>query len=502
MAVSTSGGTINSLINTPQAKDDNVFLAEDYFLTNNSYLFDVMSNDLGGKAKVLWSIDGVDSATDTNTIQDLISKYSGAVTSNEGAKIEIVNGVVKYTPSTIILNKLQALNVGVDFVDTFTYTIKLANGTLSYATAHISFVGTNDAAIITGQKTGVALETNQAVIITGTLNATDVDNAAGFQAATILGSKGSLSITTAGAWTFTANSAFDALNVGDSVSETFSVLSVDGTTETITVTITGTNDRATAPLVFTSTGDTNDFDSLIGVPTSGFNFINGTNGNDTIIIGTVVGVNTDATTNDRDIVNAGTGNDFVNAGSGGDRIYGGDGDDHILGRPGNDLIYGQAGNDLLNGDDDNDDLYGGTGDDSISAHSGSDKVYGGSGNDTINAGAGDDLIVGGFGADILVGAGGANTFMYIDLRDTGDTITTFISGLDKINFSVLDANSSTAGNQTFGFSNTTLLANSVTYFYDGTDTIVQADTDGNVATAELQIQLIGNVALTAADLIL
>ena len=92
MAVSTSGGTINSLINTPQAKDDNVFLAEDYFLTNNSYLFDVMSNDLGGKAKVLWSIDGVDSATDTNTIQDLISKYSGELPQTNVLRLKSLMG--------------------------------------------------------------------------------------------------------------------------------------------------------------------------------------------------------------------------------------------------------------------------------------------------------------------------------------------------------------------------------------------------------------------------
>ena len=55
MATSTSGGTITSFANTPQAKDDIVLLAEDYFVNNSFYLFDVMSNDLGGKAKVLCS---------------------------------------------------------------------------------------------------------------------------------------------------------------------------------------------------------------------------------------------------------------------------------------------------------------------------------------------------------------------------------------------------------------------------------------------------------------
>ncbi|MFV7786209.1 VCBS domain-containing protein, partial [Shewanella marisflavi] len=45
-----------------------------------------------------------------------------------------------------------------------------------------------------------------------------------------------------GEWTFTANSAFDELNVGDSYSETFNVTSIDGTPSTVTVTINGTND--------------------------------------------------------------------------------------------------------------------------------------------------------------------------------------------------------------------------------------------------------------------
>lgn len=194
-----SGGTTTSFTNTPQATDDFVYLSEDYFAINPSYLFDVMSNDLGGKAKVLWSIDGVDSLTDTDTLQDLISKYTGAVTSNMGAKIEIVSGVVKHTPSAAILTSLQALNVGGVYEDTFTYAIKLANGTLSWATAKIYFSGSNDAAVINGSKTGLATETNTPVIITGVFSASDVDNAAGFQAQTLIGTKGSLSITTAGA---------------------------------------------------------------------------------------------------------------------------------------------------------------------------------------------------------------------------------------------------------------------------------------------------------------
>lgn len=53
MATSTSGGTTTSFSNTPQAKDDTFSYTED--LTGVVYL-SVMSNDLGGNAKVLWSI--------------------------------------------------------------------------------------------------------------------------------------------------------------------------------------------------------------------------------------------------------------------------------------------------------------------------------------------------------------------------------------------------------------------------------------------------------------
>uniref|UniRef100_UPI00067E8714 VCBS domain-containing protein n=1 Tax=Vibrio coralliirubri TaxID=1516159 RepID=UPI00067E8714 len=55
-----------------------------------------------------------------------------------------------------------------------------------------------------------------------------------------------------GHWVFTANSAFNQLNVGDKVEETFTVTSVDGTPSTIKITINGTNDKAV--ISGTSTG--------------------------------------------------------------------------------------------------------------------------------------------------------------------------------------------------------------------------------------------------------
>src|SRR5882672_1842044 len=60
----------------------------------------------------------------------------------------------------------------------------------------------------------------------------------------VAGTNGTFSIAANGAWTYIANSAFDNLNVGQSVSDSFTVASADGTTSTVQVTINGTNDAA------------------------------------------------------------------------------------------------------------------------------------------------------------------------------------------------------------------------------------------------------------------
>ena len=54
-------------------------------------------------------------------------------------------------------------------------------------------------------------------------------------------------MTKAGAWTYTldnANSVVQALNVGDTLTDTFTVTTIDGTPKVVTVTIHGANDAA------------------------------------------------------------------------------------------------------------------------------------------------------------------------------------------------------------------------------------------------------------------
>src|SRR5689334_17099018 len=64
----TGGGSTTSFTNTPQAKDDYYAFSEDllrsntyvYNVSTNTITLDVMSNDLGGNAKTLFSVEDGD----------------------------------------------------------------------------------------------------------------------------------------------------------------------------------------------------------------------------------------------------------------------------------------------------------------------------------------------------------------------------------------------------------------------------------------------------------
>ena len=192
-------------------------------------------------------------------------------------------------------------------------------------------------------------------------------------------------------------------------------------------------------------------------------------------------------------------------------MYGHGGDDNINGGNGADThLYGQAGNDLIYGANGSDTIYGGSGNDTIYGNEPpppnetgdtGDTIFGGSGGDFIYGQGGNDVICGGYGADILSGGGGSDSFVYLDVKDTNDTITDFALG-DTINLNALDADGVLSGNQNFAFGGTTATAHGVWYAQVGGDTLVYVDTDGNSSTAELAITLTGSHALTSSDFIL
>jgi hypothetical protein len=64
-------------------------------------------------------------------------------------------------------------------------------------------------------------------------------------------------------------------------------------------------------------------------------------------------------------------------------------------------------------------------------------LAGTSGRDVIVGTAGDDVITGGPGADMLTGGAGSDVFVYVSMRDAGDSVTDFVPGSDRLDLSEL-----------------------------------------------------------------
>jgi RTX calcium-binding nonapeptide repeat (4 copies) len=115
---------------------------------------------------------------------------------------------------------------------------------------------------------------------------------------------------------------------------------------------------------------------------------------------------------------------------------------------------GGAGGDSYQGGGKADTLSGLGGKDTLIGGGGNDTLIGGVGGDQLTGGAGKDSLTGGGGADSLTGGAGADSFVFKALTDSRaasfDTITDFsASSGDRINLSAIDANSTSAKNQSF-----------------------------------------------------
>src|SRR6266404_5629703 len=158
------------------------------------------------------------------------------------------SGAYTFVPNSAAINALQAPT-------TESFTVAVSDGSLSAnQTFTIAINGANDAAIISGTTTGSVIEVRGVVnatpgtqTATGTLIDTDVDNPPNTFTAVSSPTKskggyGTFTMSAAGVWAYTldnANSAVQALNVGDTLTDTFTVTSIDGTPQVVTITIHG-----------------------------------------------------------------------------------------------------------------------------------------------------------------------------------------------------------------------------------------------------------------------
>jgi len=234
------------------------------------------------------------------------------------------------------------------------------------------------------------------------------------------------------------------------------------------------------------------------------------------------------------------GNDILTGGAGYDRMYGGIGDDTYyvndttdyayenLGE-GNDKVisslasyqlranveeldlaegstvvrgYGQDQDNVIIGNSYNDFLYGRGGNDIIKGGGGADLLYGESGNDTLEGGAGMDRFYGGTGADTFLFRDGDFAGM---TSGTADRIHDFSQAEgDQLDFSNVDANTLTGGDQAFSFIGNAAFghhAGELRYYQQSGVTYVAGDTNGD-GVADFTVRIDALHTLQASDFIL
>lgn len=378
--------------------------------------------------------------------------------------ITIVDNKVVFTPG----RAFNYLTAGETATTTLEYTIATAAGRTATANIIVTIAGVNDAAEISGVRSG-EVEEGGWPYATGALSITDPDHDQSlFVAETVTGTFGSLTITAEGQWTYMLNEgaqALTTLNSGESAIERVNIRSEDGTTSSVEITVHGADEVIARPAAYTGGGDPYDKDGITG---GGVLY-------STVPSTALAGANTLYGTADADTIDA---------------------------RNGNDVVYGWAGDDVISGGQGLDAIYGGSGNDAIDGNQAQDTLFGGSGADIIRGLLGDDRIIGGYGADTLTGNDGADTFAFLDVRDTGDVITDFLPGVDKIDLSAFAA---FGGTHTFSgpkAANHFSAGHDLIWFSDGGTTVVLGDTDGDFSTAEFMLTIQGNVALTSGDFLL
>jgi VCBS repeat-containing protein len=201
------------------------------------------------------SEDGVLSTGGTLAISDVDSGEAAfvaqpATAGSHGSFTLGANGAWTYTLDNTS-PAVQALGAGQTLTETF--AVASLDGTLSSVTVTVN--GTNDAAVIAGTATGGVTE-DGLLTTGGTLTVSDADaGQASFVAQPATpGSWGSFTLAADGTWSYALNNALpvvQALGAGQTLSETFTVVTADGTSSSVVVTINGSDD---APVISTGTG--------------------------------------------------------------------------------------------------------------------------------------------------------------------------------------------------------------------------------------------------------
>ncbi|MGE4317626.1 MAG: retention module-containing protein [Deferribacterales bacterium] len=169
---------------------------------------------------------------------------TGVTTPSSGTLVDNHNGTWTFTPAANFNGEV-----------TFDYSVSDGKGGTDDATVTITVNPVNDPATFGGDDTGSVTEDTDVtpggyITTSGDLTVSDIDSPETFQSGSTTGSYGgTLTINESGHWTYSIdNSKADVQNLddGQSIQETFTVKSEDGTAHTVTITINGQDEVSVA----------------------------------------------------------------------------------------------------------------------------------------------------------------------------------------------------------------------------------------------------------------
>ena len=188
--------------------------------------------------------DGTLTASGTLTISDVdtgeaVFEVQNGVATAFGTFSVAANGDWDYD-----LNNAAVQQLAMGGTEVETIAVEAADGTIHNVT--ITIHGTNDGAILGGTDTGSVTE-DGTLTASGTLTVSDADTGqSSFQPQTsVATSYGTFTLEADGDWSYAlnnANGAVQALNTGQTLTDTIQVQSADGTTENVVITINGTDE--------------------------------------------------------------------------------------------------------------------------------------------------------------------------------------------------------------------------------------------------------------------
>ncbi len=273
------------------------------------------------------------------TINVLVNDTDADVAAGDSLIIRSVNGTglqgtIQIVGTSIVYsigNAFQNLRAGVTVTEVFSYTAGDRSGASSTTQVTVTVTGSNDAPVAVANILSIS-EDAAPTTIAVLANDTDIDSGDTKTVLSVNGASllGSVVIAPGGTGViYTVGNALQALNNGQTATETFSYTIVDSagaqSTSLVTITIIGANE----PVIYVNPP----------APPTG------------AIVGTV----------DDDIMIGTAAADIIYGQLGDDDIDGGNGDDTLFGGGGRDTLTGGAGNDILSGGADSDDLSGGAG---------------------------------------------------------------------------------------------------------------------------------------------